>query len=331
MEILCFKYGLFSIITFLYLHIADTNSAGSTILPTKNNTQAREIVNPHPFTYNIVNTRLCDRSQTDVLIWVHTAPDHYRHRLVIRETWGNPRSLTTRKSKLVFFLGMVTNLTSPTQDMINYESQMYNDIVQETFVDSYRNLTYKAIAGFKWATNYCKSAKLILKTDDDMVVDINLLFRHIDSLRGEGKVISNTILCDVWFKKSPERNSGKWKITQAEYKDDRYPPYCPGLGLVMTADLIPKLYEASFYEPYFWIDDVYFTGLLGRNINVTFQQLASVVHFGSSELIRQQLQFDNEYTWMFYHIHHRRMSLAIWDIVKRREHNRQRQSIELTL
>ncbi len=41
-----------------------------------------------------------------------------------------------------------------------------------------------------------------------------------------------------------------------------FPKYCAGLTFLMTRDIIPELYRASFSTPFFWIDDVYATGLL---------------------------------------------------------------------
>jgi len=215
---------------------------------------------------------------------------------------------------------MSTNST--VQSMIEYEGEVYRDVVQETFLDSYRNLTYKAIAGCKWTSTYCKSAELVLKTDDDMVVDIHLLFRHLTTLRKQGRVLKNTFLCDVWYGKTPQRTSGKWKITEQEYNDTHYPPYCPGLGIVMTGDIVPKLYNQSLYEPYFWVDDVYFTGILAKTINATFEQLASTVHFGSSSLIKQNTIFNNEYMWIFYHINDQRIFRMMWTMIDERERRR---------
>jgi hypothetical protein len=177
--------------------------------------------------------------------------------------------------------------------------------------------------GCKWTTQFCPSADIVVKADDDMVVDVYLLFRHIASLRSQGKVLTNTILCDVWYHRSVERASGKWKVSEEEYADKFYPPYCPGLGLVMTADIVPKMYNESLYEPYFWVDDVYFTGLLAQTINVTFEQLAATVHFGSSQMVRTQTNFDNEYQWMFYHIQEKPVSAMMWENIHKRELNRQ--------
>lgn len=54
----------------------------------------------------------------------------------------------------------------------------YGDIVQEDFVDSYRNLTHKAIMALRWVSQNCQNAKLILKADDDIFINIFKLVGH---------------------------------------------------------------------------------------------------------------------------------------------------------
>ena len=50
-----------------------------------------------------------------------------------------------------------------TQEALQQESVLYGDIVQEDFLDSYRNLTYKAIMSMRWISTYCKHATFVLK------------------------------------------------------------------------------------------------------------------------------------------------------------------------
>jgi hypothetical protein len=39
-------------------------------------------------------------------------------------------------------------------------------------LDTYRNLSYKNILGKHWAAIYCKQAEFVIKTDDDVFVDM---------------------------------------------------------------------------------------------------------------------------------------------------------------
>lgn len=284
----------------------------------------KDLVNPHHFTYHLNNENRCE-NDTDVLIWIHSAPDHFRNRRIIRDTWANPANFRLHKAALIFFLGLTNK--PDIQSMISYESETYQDIAQSTYIDDYRNLTYKAISGCKWMSLYCKQAKLVLKADDDMTTDVYLLFNHIHSLQQRGRVLTNTILCDVWQNRWPERKSGKWKVSTKEYAESSYPTYCPGLGLIMTGDLPPKLFMASIFQKYFWIDDVYFTGLLARTVNATFERLGAAVHFGSAKKIKTQTMLKNPYMWVFYHVHERPSMEIIWEMVQAREIKRVKNGI----
>ena len=268
---------------------------------------ADHIVNPHPFTYHINNENICN-DNTDTLIWVHSAPNHFRHRMFLRDTWANPAQFSKRNVSLVFFIGL--SKKSFIQDKLEYESESYNDIVQETFIDSYKNLTYKAIAGCKWTSNYCKSAKLVIKADDDAGINLDLLFQHIDSLQKKGKVLNNTILCNVIHNAVPIREDYKWQVTKEEYPEEEFPPYCPGLGLTITGDVIPKLYNQSLYEPFFWVDDIYLTGLLTRALDITLEPLGGLVDY--RQFTKKQNPFKIQPNGIFYHIDNKPSSWIMW-------------------
>ena len=57
---------------------------------------------------------------------------------------------------------------------------------------------------------------------------------------------------------------GKWGITKEEYSDDVYPNYCSGSAFLMSIDAAISMHRASYYVPFFWVDDFYLTGLLVR-------------------------------------------------------------------
>lgn len=65
----------------------------------------------------------------------------------MRSTWLNRRYLEeefTLKVKTVFITGITNN--SAVQKHVEYEQELYGDIVQSNFIDSYQNNTYKAIS-----------------------------------------------------------------------------------------------------------------------------------------------------------------------------------------
>ena len=71
------------------------------------------------------------------------------------------------------------------QISLEEESQEYGDLVQGDFLDNYYNLSYKAIMGNLWVAEFCSQAQFVVKTDDDMYVDLyevhTLTRRHLNT------------------------------------------------------------------------------------------------------------------------------------------------------
>lgn len=103
--------------------------------------------------------------------------------------------------------------------------------------------------------------KHVLKSDDDQAVDTHHLKRYLAAF-----VEDNTrpfLLCDLIRNNKPQRNvNDKWHVTQDEYSGDKYPPYCAGWAYATNLAYVRLVLEAvEAAEDYFWIDDVYVTGL----------------------------------------------------------------------
>ena len=161
--------------------------------------QKHNMIRDPQFEYIISNKDMCDPN-TNIFIWVHSAPNQQRKRLTLRETWANPQSFPSGyKAKLGFFIGAVEhknpNVTSLIQHRLEFENELYHDIIQENYVDHYHNMSYKAISAVKWITNYCPQAKLVIKTDDDTLVDLPLILHHIHHLQSQHQMLNNSVLC----------------------------------------------------------------------------------------------------------------------------------------
>ena len=141
------------------------------------------------------------------------------------------------------------------------ESKRYQDIIQENFVDTYYNITYKAVAALRWVSQRCPQAEFVLKTDDDVFVNIYLLLKLLVRMStAEPSLHTRTIMCSMGNVHVPR--SGKWKMDKSEFRFDYYPPFCQGLAYIMTQDIIDPLLNASYYVPFHKIDDVYLTGFV---------------------------------------------------------------------
>lgn len=157
----------------------------------------QNIVNPHNFKY-IFNPRydICNREdEIFLLIYVHTAPGNLKRRLAIRESWA--RRTMFQDIRLVFVMGQTEDRSL--HDLLALESNFYNDIIQENYIDSYRNLTYKGVSALKWITRYCSQASFVLKTDDDIITNTFIIIRHLRMI-SKHEAMSNSVMCLVWTK-----------------------------------------------------------------------------------------------------------------------------------
>ena len=157
------------------------------------------IVNPHNFSY-ILNPEytVCDNNSNNdsvyLLVYVHSGPTNYQRRIVIRETWAT-RTLFP-DLRLVFMIGKT--LDKNIMQAIQYENELYQDIVQEDFLDSYKNLTYKGVMALKWISIYCSNVKYILKVDDDIVINTFTLINHLKHLDKHHPNRQNCLFCLLW-------------------------------------------------------------------------------------------------------------------------------------
>ena len=155
------------------------------------------IVNPHDFSY-ILNPGQTICPQTIFLfIYVHSTPSNYQRRSVIRETWAKQSLFPD--IRLLFMMGKVND--QHVMEAILFEYETYKDIVQEDFLDSYKNLTYKGLMALKWISTYCSQANYVLKVDDDIMVNTFTLMNHLkylDHHEYSKKKMRGMILCLLW-------------------------------------------------------------------------------------------------------------------------------------
>ncbi|CAH1784904.1 unnamed protein product [Owenia fusiformis] len=230
-------------------------------------------VNPHNFKYMIKPKYQCDDS-VFLVVYVHSHPDYYKRRILIRQTWGNPKNYK-EKIRVIFIMGK--GLKQKVQDSLMFESETYGDIVQEDFIDSYKNLTYKGIAGLKWVSENCAHTKYTLKTDDDIFVNMFNLLRHLKSISMHDLGRTKLVLCLTWhaMKVLRDKNS-KWYIAKEEFEPDHFPPYCSGSAFIFSTDVVKDMFEISLTIKFFWVDDYYITGALVNKLGLNHTQFISV-------------------------------------------------------
>ncbi|CAJ0931153.1 unnamed protein product [Ranitomeya imitator] len=104
------------------------------------------------------------------------------------------------------------------QDLLGEESEIFGDIVQQDFMDTYYNLTLKTLM-------------------DNLVHHLLNPDLPVRQNYFTGYIVANT---------GPLRSKAyKWYVPEEVYPNKTYPPYCSGTGYVFSADLAKKIYDVA--------------------------------------------------------------------------------------
>ncbi|XP_005113008.1 lactosylceramide 1,3-N-acetyl-beta-D-glucosaminyltransferase-like [Aplysia californica] len=243
----------------------------TTLHPSLREFLARPVINPHPFTYLLTPERTCEAGHVTFLFSVPSAPSNFQRRRKVRRS-----SLATfaknpgNNASLLFFLGSPpghSKRANNTRAQIYKEARNYQDMVLENFPDIYRNIRLKAVSMLKWTSTYCHTALYVIRTDDDVGVDVMNL---VQAIRHVGRGRDNFILGHVVENsKLIRRESSKYFISREEYAEDTWPKFALGGVLGYPVKTVRLLYEASLRVKAVWLEDVYITALCGRAVNAT--------------------------------------------------------------
>ncbi|XP_068208423.1 beta-1,3-galactosyltransferase 1-like [Palaemon carinicauda] len=213
--------------------------------------------------FSVSHEELCINNGRDlkVLVLITTAPDHEKHRTAVRQTWGH--FAIRRDVVMAFVVGRTTNANI--QSNIDKENEIYGDIIQANFIDHYANLTLKTVSMFEWVKTYCSESHFVLKTDDDMFINMPLLLTFIDSKKNDRRVMYGR-LAKGW---KPVRNKkSKYYIDVATYKKTKYPDFLTGPAYLFTSDIVDDIYQKALGTTFFVLEDVLVTGIVGESLRI---------------------------------------------------------------
>ncbi|GAB6029920.1 hypothetical protein CHUAL_005618 [Chamberlinius hualienensis] len=217
------------------------------------------------YEYLINHPMICDKNDSQtvkVLLMIFSAPKRFEARESIRKSWG---LLANRRDvKRLFLLALPDS--EETQKKIYREDQVYNDIIQEDFVDSYRNLTLKSIMMVKWATTFCPQAEFLLKIDDDCFLNPKNFLKTLNNIKNVDEPL---VFGQIFKNGRPHRNiKSKWYLSREEYPKSKYPDFISGPSYVHTRGAYPLIYEASLNTPRISLEDVYINGIVREKLNI---------------------------------------------------------------
>lgn len=252
------------------------------------------LMNLNNFQFIKKNSNRCQNFSTNnsflnLVIIIHSAVQNFHHRQIIRETWGHIDSIhfdhhhghRQQKANIIYVFILGATNSTRLQNRVNEESNVYQDIVQANFLDHYQNLTYKHVASLRWTIEFCYNMDFIMKLDDDAYLNLYTVIESLVNYKNHLINVEHTLraknllACSLFPSNTKPKRRGKWSLSLESYPYETFPPYCSGVGYLMTPDIAFDLYEAAqnahSFIPIISIDDVYITGLLMEILTPTIQ------------------------------------------------------------
>ncbi|XP_011505787.1 PREDICTED: beta-1,3-galactosyltransferase 5 [Ceratosolen solmsi marchali] len=215
-----------------------------------------------------------NNSKNMKIVWIITsfAGNIYKRR-ILRQAY-RVNELKLLGIKRIFLLGVLDKKlqrkTGITQIAIEKEAESFQDIVQGNFIEAYKNLTYKHLMGLKWAVDTCgNNYSYIMKMDDDIIINLyetKILLQNKSNSNKTKQLLMGYILENM----SPIRNkSSKWYVSNEEFSGNVYPTFISGWFYIVDMFTALKLiYQSKYYSKYFWIDDLFITGILREEAGI---------------------------------------------------------------
>lgn len=217
------------------------------------------------------NNYLCPK-RSQFLILIVTGRQEFERRQSIRQTWCQSPSIYNLPQdawKCVFLMGKSSTNTAEDVEIdnkIQQEKQRYKDILHGSYVDTYRNLTFKVLHGLHWAHKHCNT-DFILKTDDDCFVNTHLLYILVMHHRDASRMYIGTVYKRHEQLRVIRNPQSRWYVSMETYSEEFYPLYASGAGYLLSFDLVHRLVEISVHYKPFPNEDA-FIGVLADDLGV---------------------------------------------------------------
>ena len=195
--------------------------------------------------------RPCSPTSPFLVVVVCTSVENYVTRDSIRISWAQVEREQKDQVKVIFLVGQRPDDDEVMEDMLKEESSIHGDILQQDFIDTYVNLTIKSPMLLKWFNQIGdknnQKPEFVLKTDDDMYINLEKLVQAAMRIRGE-KVIMGNIECSGPVLRWP---SSKWYCPMYMYAEDFYPPYIFGTAYLVSSSAAQDLHFTALDTPAF--------------------------------------------------------------------------------
>ncbi|XP_059085419.1 lactosylceramide 1,3-N-acetyl-beta-D-glucosaminyltransferase B-like [Tigriopus californicus] len=227
-----------------------------------------------------------DWSQVKILIVVQTAPEFWKRRQGIRQTWMKSKYPGI---KVVFLFGKSqTNEKQPLS--LELEQEVHCDMIQMDFVDDYYNCTLDSIFAMKVAMeNRQIDPDFLIISDDDTYIHLphiwNLLYNQ-RALEKTSEALWGYTIAKAKIPRAPQDQKyvAKWDIPTYLLDGTHYPDYLSGSAYIIPQRSLSCLYESALTTPFFPINDVLITGYLAKMCRLSLISSKNFQPFEDSSL-----------------------------------------------
>lgn len=222
-----------------------------------------------------------------MLIMCLTAPKNFQQRAAIRKQIRDFNAKSNYVLRPLFVIGQ--GGLPAIQSQIEDEVRENNDILQSSMTEGYGKLSYKTNMAFIWTQCFCPGAKYVLKIDDDVVLNFEVLTSHIRAKHGT-KTPELLIECPSvmrnmrpWRPRPSGGSStimGKWSVKTFEMNRRVWPDFCPGWAYLTTPSTAIRIAEmsANMKDDVLRVnrlDDIYMSGyVFGQIEGAKLEQLS---------------------------------------------------------
>lgn len=216
------------------------------------------------------NSSFCPENgrKLQMLLIIHSPPENFENRLLIRETWKFYEAFNT--IKIVFLTGKTFN--ESVENDVKIESDKFDDLLRIDILDNPQNSSSKSVAMLEWTLKKCQYARYLVKTVDTSFLNIPEILTWIHNAKYQRKILG-TIMKNV----RPIRQSTDQKdVSEAQYSGEFYPPYINGVIYFITIDLIKDLYYTALETPFFPLEDVFLHGFVSLRLGGVHEKLPGI-------------------------------------------------------
>ena len=253
--------------------------------------------------YDAQPQNIC-RPNTDVNLFVNifSLSSSFQRRQLIRKTWTN--SIYFAKHDFFRYVFLLGYEGSHADRNILQEAEKYNEIVVIDIADSFCHLTLKGVAGLCIAKSLCPQARFVMKTDDDIFVNMFLLQKILRNMVISGQ--TTKVLMGLVHNRPFTFRMGKYAVSKLQYPYVLYPPFCSGSGHIMSMDVDKTLYHFAMKDErkvILHLDDPYFTGILANRAGLKHIQIGDMYNYDGTLSFHRHLSNDELNRYLILHIH----------------------------